>query len=115
MEEKDRLLEQATKCRRIASSINDPESVARLKAPADEYERLAAARRTGKATGKARCGAPDPSTRAPHSGPPHPRRGTSHTQAVNRNDRSAITERSPECLGVRAPQPSQHLSALVPV
>ena len=43
MEERDRLLEQAAKCHRIASSINDPETVARLTPLADEYERLAAA------------------------------------------------------------------------
>ncbi len=42
MEEKDRLLEQATRCRRLANSINDAETAERLRALAEEYERRAA-------------------------------------------------------------------------
>jgi hypothetical protein len=43
-DESRRLIEQAAKCRRIASSINDPEWVQRLNALADEYEAKAAGR-----------------------------------------------------------------------
>ncbi len=42
MAEKDRLLEQATTCRRLANSINDPETAERLRALAEECERRAA-------------------------------------------------------------------------
>jgi hypothetical protein len=43
-DEKTRLLAEAQRCRRLAASISDPETVERLTALAEEYERRADAR-----------------------------------------------------------------------
>jgi hypothetical protein len=37
-DEKTRLLAEAVRCRRLAASISDPETIARLTALAEEYE-----------------------------------------------------------------------------
>ncbi len=48
--DKDRLLEQAERCRRIAEKINEPTAAEALRRLADEYQREADA--IGQADGK---------------------------------------------------------------
>ncbi|SPP92664.1 MULTISPECIES: hypothetical protein [Bradyrhizobium] len=47
-DEKARLLAEARRCRRLAASINDQETAARLNALAEDYERRANTSQAGK-------------------------------------------------------------------